>query len=193
MKKVFFVLLIVLFCPIPSLSLAEELPKIAGRDLAETKPTDAQVLPPILAPTSKVREIGRDGRFIAYDNGTVLDTGTNLMWSAKDNGADVNWKKAKSYCEKYLGGGYTDWRMPRPDELAGLYESSKGYQVIERMYTVHLTELIQLSSNASWTSETRFSIFGSEATAFHFGSGHRFWVPQSYADSYRVLLVRSDK
>jgi hypothetical protein len=23
----------------------------------------------------------RDGRFIAYDNGTVLDTKTNLMWA----------------------------------------------------------------------------------------------------------------
>jgi len=26
-------------------------------------------------------EIGRDGRFIAYDNGTVLDTETGLMWA----------------------------------------------------------------------------------------------------------------
>jgi len=31
-------------------------------------------------------ETARDGRFIAYDNGTVLDTKTHLMWAAKDNG-----------------------------------------------------------------------------------------------------------
>ena len=31
-------------------------------------------------------EKARDGRFIAYDNGTVLDTRTNLMWAARDNG-----------------------------------------------------------------------------------------------------------
>jgi len=33
-------------------------------------------------------EIAKDGRFIAYDNGTVLDTKTNIMWAAKDNGND---------------------------------------------------------------------------------------------------------
>ncbi len=34
--------------------------------------------------TSKAKEIGRDGNFIAYDNGTVLDTKTGLMWAAQD-------------------------------------------------------------------------------------------------------------
>jgi hypothetical protein len=64
---------------------------------------------------SGASEIGRDGRFIAYDNGTVLDTKTNLMWAAKDNGSDINWSNAKSYCENYRGGGYKDWRMPTQD------------------------------------------------------------------------------
>lgn len=41
-------------------------------------------------------ETARDGRFIAYDNGTVLDTNTNLICAAKDNGSDVNWANAKS-------------------------------------------------------------------------------------------------
>ncbi len=48
-------------------------------------------------------ETGKGGRFISYDNGTVLDTSTNLMWAAKDNGRDINWANAKSYCENYRG------------------------------------------------------------------------------------------
>src|SRR5450759_5331903 len=72
-------------------------------------------------------ETARDGRFIAYDNGTVLDTKTNLMWAAKDNGSDVDWGGAKSYCKNYRGGGYKDWRMPTQDELAGLYDMAKTY------------------------------------------------------------------
>jgi hypothetical protein len=52
------------------------------------------------------RETRRDGRFIAYDNGTVLDTKTSLMWAAKDNGRDTTWESGKSYCENYRGGGY---------------------------------------------------------------------------------------
>jgi len=59
------------------------------------------------------------GNIIAYNNGTVLDTRTNLMWAARDNGSDINWANAKSYCENYRGSGYTDWRMPKQDELAG--------------------------------------------------------------------------
>jgi len=40
----------------------------------------------ITAKYATAGETVRDGRFIAYDNGTVLDTSTNLMWAAKDNG-----------------------------------------------------------------------------------------------------------
>jgi len=72
-----------------------------------------------------LKEIGKDGRFIAYDDGTVLDTRTNLMWADKDNSSDINWQGAKSYCENYRGGGYSDWRMPTQDELAGLYDEGK--------------------------------------------------------------------
>jgi len=79
-----------------------------------------------------LKEIGKDGRFTAYDDGTVLDTRTGLMWAAKDNGADINWPNAKRYCENYRGGGYTDWRMPTQDELAGLYDSSKSYKASQR-------------------------------------------------------------
>ena len=74
-------------------------------------------------------EIARDGRFIAYDNGTVLDTRANMMWASKDNESNINWANARSYCENYRGGGYSDWRMPTQDELAGLYNTGKSQKV----------------------------------------------------------------
>ena len=89
-------------------------------------------------------------RFIAYNNGTVLDTHTNLMWASKDNGSDINWDEAKSYCENYRGGGYADWRMPTQYELSVLYDLS-----IEGNNRYHLTNLITLTSCCPWTSETR--------------------------------------
>jgi formylglycine-generating enzyme required for sulfatase activity len=139
---------------------------------------------------SGVIETGRDSRFIAYNNGTVLDTNTNLMWAAKDNGADINWSNAKSYCENYRGGGYNDWRMPTQEELAGLYDSNKTYRPTQKSYDVHLTELIQLSSCCPWASETR----GSDAAGFHFNDGMRHWNHQSYEDDVtRALPVRSGK
>ena len=125
-------------------------------------------------------EINRDGRFIAYKNGTVLDTKTNLMWAAKDNGSDIDWQNAKSYCDNYRVAGYTDWRMPTQDELAGLYDTKargkNGY---------HLTKLIELTSGCLWALET------SRPTApfggLNFGNGlYDPWSKQ-------VLPVRSGK
>jgi Protein of unknown function (DUF1566). len=115
------------------------------------------------------------------------------MWAAMDNGSDINWANAKSYCENYRGGGYTDWRMPTQDELAGLYDRGVGYTPgcaasIGYNDKVHLTNLITMSCLWAWASETR----GSEAAVFGFLDGHRLWGPQSFVSSViRVLPVRS--
>ncbi len=79
------------------------------------------------------------------------------MWAAKDNGSNIDWANAKSYCENYRGGGYTDWRMPTQDELAGLYDAAKTYES-DCGYDVHLTELIRLTCSWAWASETRGSV-----------------------------------
>jgi hypothetical protein len=76
---------------------------------------------------SLIKEIANDGRFTAYNDGTVIDTRTGLLWAARDNGSNINWASAKSYCENYRGGGYTDWRMPTQDELVRLYDNTKTY------------------------------------------------------------------
>lgn len=141
-----------------------------------------------LAANIPLKEIGRDGRFIAYENGTVQDTKTGLMWAAKDNGRDVTWQEAKAFCENYRGGDYSDWRMPTKDELAGLYDKNKSYQAKQySSYDVHLTELIQLTVGAPWTSMTR----GSNAVRFYFQYGFKGWSPRLYSRYGRALPVRS--
>jgi hypothetical protein len=129
-----------------------------------------------------------DFRFIDSGNGTVLDTSTSLMWAARDNGSDINWANAKSYCENYRGGDYTDWRMPTQDELAKLYDVAKTYKS-DCEYNVHLTGLIRLTCTAPWASETK----SSEAARFDFSTGKRYWDHQSNDYPYRALPVRSGK
>ncbi|MGZ3593777.1 MAG: caspase family protein [Syntrophales bacterium] len=156
------------------------------RELEEKKKKLATVTKPS---PSIANEIKRDGRFIAYDNGTVLDTQTNLMWAAEDNGSNISWQGAKSYCENYCGAGYIDWRMPTLDELAGLFDASKGYRTSCGL-DVHLTELIQLSCNFHWASER----LGSDAANFNFWNGTSKWLSQYGVDAYiRVRPVRSAK
>jgi len=133
--------------------------------------------------------IATDGRFMAYSNGTVLDFKTNLMWAVGDNGSGINWANAKRYCENYRGGGYTDWRMPTQDELAGLYDAGKTYKN-DCGYDIHLTELIHLTCTALWASET----ISSEAAYFIFYSGNRLWNSQSGGNTLlRALPVRSGR
>jgi hypothetical protein len=144
------------------------------------------------AAIATAKETARDGRFIAYSNGTVLDTRTNLMWAAKDNGSDINRADAKNYCENYRGGGYTDWRMPTQNELAGLYDAGKTNKNPPSggcQGNYHLTELIHITCCCPWASETR----GSEAAKFFFDNGERYWYPQSFGNGNRALPVRSGK
>lgn len=139
----------------------------------------------ISAKYASAAEIARDGRFIAYDNGTVLDTKTKLMWAAKDNGADITWANAESYCENYRGGGYTEWRMPTQEELEGLYDNSKYYRA-DCGFNVYITELIRLTCISTWASGTS----GIAAPRFRYYDGTRYWYPQWSSEFARALPVR---
>ncbi|KUG22970.1 outer membrane protein a precursor [hydrocarbon metagenome] len=136
----------------------------------------------ITAKYSNAVDIGKDSRFIAYDNGTVLDTKTNLLWAVKDNGSNINWSDAKSYCENYKGGGYTDWRLPTKNELKSLYDDTifgnNGY---------HLTKLINLSGTFVWSSE----MTGPKPFVTSFLYGLAYEETSSNARRNRALPVRS--
>ncbi len=129
-------------------------------------------------------ETSRDDRFIAFNNGTVKDTKTGLIWAAADNGEDITWDRSRKYCEEYDGGGFTDWRMPTQDELAGIYDPGKknhhGYSV---------SPLINISACCPWPSDA----LGSEAAVFSFSYGGKYWLPKSCSFNSRALPVRDDE
>lgn len=155
------------------------------RDNVATAPLPEISSPALLAKPS-VTESGSEGRFVAYSDGTVLDTLRNLMWAAQDNGGNVNWHDAESYCKNYRGGGYADWRMPRQYELASLYDGTKQNSVGPR-----LTDLIRITTIEGWVWAEESE--GSFASAFNFSEGRTgTGIPQSYG-YYRALPVRSVK
>ncbi len=145
-----------------------------------------------------------DGRFVAYDNQTVLDTKTKLMWAAKDNGRALSWPDARSFVRNYRVGGYTDWRLPTLDELKGLYDAAKTYrstcaepigengQPVQDAGAVHLTELISLTCIRLWTSQGRSGYPGSVIMFdFHYGNDTLRPGFQDFVDTAgRVLPVR---
>lgn len=122
-------------------------------------------------------ETFRKGNFIVYNNAIVLDKKTNLMWAAQDNGDNISWVNAKAYCENYRGGGYTAWRMPTKDELAGLYASDAHKDIIK------ITGWV-------WAMETRL-IAGA---TYNFYSGEIKWIIKTLDNfRYRALPVRNVK
>lgn len=142
------------------------------------------------ATNKNIGETGNDGRFIAYDNGTVLDTLTNLMWAASDNGRDINWTDTKSYCENYGGGGYTDWRMPTSAELMSL-DSDSGYEgyLSDCGHRIGLTKLIHLSCDNVWSSN-KSSTGEACGKWFRYGYTKVICYDPSFIISWRALPVR---
>jgi hypothetical protein len=146
-----------------------------------------------LQSASEIREVKRDGRFIAYSNGTVLDTKTNLMWADMDNDEDIDRESAQNYCESYHAAGYKDWRMPAQHELFELYDSSKSRpsKCASDWNIGVVTELIDISCGYLWASERGISGFRAGAGSINFNDGKLSMNRLDYNGYFRALPVRS--
>jgi hypothetical protein len=107
---------------------------------------------------------------------TWVDPKTKMMWARKDNGSDVNWNEAVSYCQQLRVGGFTTWRLPEIGELEGILDASlreKGG--------------IRLSSYWVWSAT---SAGRSAAWSFFFVDGSRASYSLDGHDYGRALCVR---
>jgi hypothetical protein len=69
-----------------------------------------------LLPLDKSSIAVAEGRFVDNGDGTITDTRRKIMWQKGDNGKEVTFEEAQKYCKTLRVGGYTDWRLPKPDE-----------------------------------------------------------------------------
>jgi hypothetical protein len=71
------------------------------------------------------------GRFQEKQPGTVLDTQTGLTWCLLDSRADtgqcLDYTAAARYVENLAVGGFSDWRLPTVEELAGIHEKAPRF------------------------------------------------------------------
>lgn len=74
---------------------------------------------------------GKESRFVNHRNGTITDTQSGLTWVMLDSKnigrACMPFKAAKAWVESLTIGGFTDWRLPLPNELALLYNGTPYY------------------------------------------------------------------
>jgi outer membrane protein assembly factor BamD (BamD/ComL family) len=64
-------------------------------------------------------------RFSIKTTGVVSDSRTNLSWTLLNSSEELNacldYEGAERYVKELKTGGFSDWRLPTPDELAALY------------------------------------------------------------------------
>lgn len=137
-------------------------------------PEKPKHVPP--SPTSNA--IKHDGIYIAYANGIVRDTNTGLEWKVGPD-ENTNWNEARSWVQSLnLDGG--GWRMPTINELKGLYKKGKGNR--------NMTPLLKTTGWWVWSGETKGS---SDAWAFNFITGNRYWNSRDNSNNRRAFAVRS--
>lgn len=54
--------------------------------------------------------------------GVWTDPSTGLTWAGKDNGKDVSWRGAVTYCRDLRLAGYSNWRLASRAELGAIYD-----------------------------------------------------------------------
>ena len=134
--------------------------------------------------------------------GYWIDPATGLMWAGKDNGKDVTWKQAITYCRDLRLAGYSDWRLASIGELQGIYKkdanapglmgpSGKGHAA-----TWHVKGDLFLTGN-QWSSNQLPDDRGHPsgwASRFDYNEGRVFSGDEiTFYTNKRALCVRGSK
>lgn len=99
----------------------------------------------------------------------VRDIEQNLIWARSDNGSDITWESALSYCAG-LGKG---WTLPSVAEVQSIYDASGTYASEAYLGTVvPATPLITISSGLMWANDPRSRASG-RGRAAHLLEGGR--------------------
>ena len=114
----------------------------------------------------------------------ILD---GLMWTAEDNGQDIDWNNSSAYCEELTLDGFTDWGLATVSQLESLYDPTESYIPEGGGAPVNVKNPIQLTSDSVWSSER--SGTGS-AWYFYFARGYRNSLQLINPSGGRVLCVR---
>jgi hypothetical protein len=120
---------------------------------------------------------------------TWTDPATGLMWTRTDSGVKLNWQQAVDYCAHLKLGGFSGWRLPEIEELAGLYDPAhpvQGWKTGSSMINFLRGEQVLIG----WQWSNTAAKNPREAQYFLFTNGDRYEVFREDA-SMGALCVRA--
>jgi hypothetical protein len=92
-------------------------------------------------------EVNGEGRWTDLGNGVLKDARTGLEWTKNDNGGDIDWNEAKSYCD----GRRTGWRLPSLQELKAIFDpTARGARCAEAL--CQISSQFNLSGSWFWSA-----------------------------------------
>jgi hypothetical protein len=106
-----------------------------------------------------------------------------LWWAKHDNGSNLNWKQAQTYCASLTLAGYSHWRLPTIEELQSIFDPA-----VRGDY--HIKRGIQAPGGFSYWSNTREG--AGQAWTFNF-AGSRYAYQMEYHSDTRALCVRKSE
>ena len=112
----------------------------------------------------------------------VMDSIYNLMWQDGEDIFEGAYDEAVKYCENLNFAGYSDWRLPRVDELISITDKTKFSLAINSAFKY-------VKSDFYWSS-TKFVDGSSRAWFVHFKNGYADW--SGISDRLFARCVRND-
>ncbi len=111
---------------------------------------------------------------------THLQESAGLIWTRNDNGVDIDWYDAGSYCEELDFAGWRDWFLPSIDQLEALHDRRSAAEY-------KLPAGFKLTACCPWSS-TR----NGETSAWNFSFRHRqrFSGSLNYSFQLRAICAR---
>jgi hypothetical protein len=126
-----------------------------------------------------------------------VDPATGLAWTSHDNGSNLDWNEAKSYCQALNLGARTGWRLPNIDELHRIFDvRATGTFVFNTVpYKYHVKGGLTLTGFTYWSSS---QIPSGPASAWLFDfidgmDGTRVSSRVGYRSNTRALCVRGSQ
>lgn len=112
--------------------------------------------------------------------GIFPDKKPRLVWAARDNGRDIDWRRAATYCDELELASFDDWRLPTLAELKTLLEP-----LARKQYST--PNEITLTACCPWSSTLK-----GETSAWNFNFRFRKSFAGSLTHTYdlRALCVR---
>jgi hypothetical protein len=129
-----------------------------------------------------------DAQFDDLGNGVLKDTKTGLQWTQADNGSDINWHDAKSFCKNRDG----SWRLPAVDELEAIYNANAPspktcFVHNGTSFPCKVSHLFNLTGAGFWSGTQSGSAKAWDVTLIY---GTRHSDPVSDPSYHRALCVR---